>query len=209
MPSSAIDKPGRAIDPRALPNRHGRQPASRLAHRPPAAPGSRHALLRPSHSRLPTRTDMSSARHAPPCPAQPQPRRRTRKAASRSTGCSTRASRTRTINRASTRGGKAAACRRTRCSACAAATGRALGFASPHVPGASSTHTQVAATIAIRHRFRRCVPTARRERHRASGARTRRAAAAGESTLEGPTGGRMRSALAGVMKLVNIADLND
>ncbi|AYX27606.1 hypothetical protein EGY16_05120 [Burkholderia pseudomallei] len=44
MPSSAIDKPGRAIDPRALPNRHGRQPASRLAHRPPAAPGSRHAL---------------------------------------------------------------------------------------------------------------------------------------------------------------------
>ncbi|KOT10969.1 hypothetical protein DM77_2856 [Burkholderia mallei] len=53
------------------------------------------------------------------------------------------------------------------------------------------------------------VPTARRERHRASGARTRRAAAAGESALEGPTGGRMRSALAGVMKLVNIADLND
>lgn len=53
------------------------------------------------------------------------------------------------------------------------------------------------------------VPTARRERHRASGARIRRAAAAGESALEGPTGGRMRSALAGVMKLVNIADLND
>ncbi|KGU93797.1 gram-negative porin family protein [Burkholderia pseudomallei MSHR4377] len=44
---------------------------------------------------------------------------------------------------------------------------------------------------------------------RANGARTRRAAAAGESALEGPTGGRMRSALAGVMKLVNIADLND
>ncbi|TPE95866.1 hypothetical protein DIS09_25950 [Burkholderia pseudomallei] len=43
MPSSAIDKPGRAIDPRALPNRHGRQPASRLPHRPPAAPGASRA----------------------------------------------------------------------------------------------------------------------------------------------------------------------